>query len=236
MTALLLLIEDDPDLTHLIRLDLQEAGYQVKAAPDGSTGLRLACEHRPQVVVLDLGLPDLDGAEVLRRLRQWSPVPVIVLTALDAVERKVRLLEGGADDYVTKPFQPQELLARVAVQLRSQGLGETFTAGPLELQAQKHRCLCHGQEVRLSPKEFELLLALARSPGRVYTREELSHTLWRGELPTTSNVIDVHLSNLRTKLREVGGYGLIRTLRGMGYALKVPRDSGEAQATARTWP
>jgi two-component system alkaline phosphatase synthesis response regulator PhoP len=216
----ILIIEDDPDITRVVRYELEEAGYRVLASADGVTGLTTARESNPDLVVLDLGLPDLDGAEIARRIRKTSDIPIIILTAMDAVDRKVSLLDAGADDYMTKPFHPEELLARVRVQLRHHQGGETVVLGDLEINAEKRICKYADKEVRLSPREFDLLTFLARQPGRVYTREEIERGVWGEDLPSNSNVVDVHMANIRAKLRDVDGYGVIRTVRGIGYALK----------------
>lgn len=216
----ILIIEDDADISRVVQYELERAGYTVLAAADGVTGLTTARESNPDLVVLDLGLPDLDGAEIARRIRKTSDIPIIILTAMDAVDRKVSLLDAGADDYLTKPFHPEELLARIRVQLRHHQGGETVVLGDLEINAEKRICKYAEREVRLSPREFDLLSFLARQPGRVYTREEIERGVWGEDLPSNSNVVDVHMANIRAKLRDVDGYGVIRTVRGIGYALK----------------
>jgi two-component system, OmpR family, alkaline phosphatase synthesis response regulator PhoP len=216
----ILIIEDDADITKVLRFELEEAGFIVLNATDGVSGLTAAREHAPDLVILDLGLPDLDGAEIARRIRKTSDIPIIILTAMDAISSKVSLLEGGADDYLTKPFEPAELVARVRVQLRKQRGGEAITLGQLEIQTEKRMVRYAGKEVRLSPKEFELLAFLARQPGRVYARDEIERGVWGSNLDENSNVVDVHMANIRSKLRDVDGYGVIRTVRGIGYALK----------------
>ncbi len=220
MEPLILIVEDNQDITKVIKYELEQAGYQVITAGDGVSGLTTARERMPSLVILDLGLPDFDGAEIARRLRKTSAVPIIVLTAMDEVDCKVSLLDAGVDDYLTTPFQLEELVARVRVQLRHRQHGEVISVGQLEIHPQKHLCLFGGHEVRLSPKEFDLLTFLARQPGRVYSREEIEHGVWNGDLPTNSNVVDVHMANMRAKFRGLDGYGLIRTVRGIGYALK----------------
>lgn len=215
----ILIVEDDPDIARLLELDLEGAGYQVSVASSVMTGLIQAREHAPALILLDLGLPDGDGREVLVRLRRSSELPVIVLTARDVVGEKVELLELGADDYVVKPFQIEELLARIAVQLRQQA-DDTVLLGELALHPQQRLLSFRGQELPLSPKEFELIQVLMRQPGKVFSRAELNQDVWGGQLPRESNVIDVHLANLRAKLRDVQAYGLLRTVRGYGYALR----------------
>ncbi len=215
----ILTIEDDPDIAHLLQLDLTDAGYEVLHAGDGMTGLTLARQERPAVVLLDLGLPDFDGAEVLKRLRRTSTVPIIVLTARDTVEEKVRLLGLGADDYVIKPFHPDELIARIQVQLR-QKEGEVLAVGPLTLDPQKRLAYHQDNELLLSPTEFNILEALMQQPGRVVSRKELADTVWQGRLNEGSNVVDVHIANLRGKLRDVDAFRLVRTVRGVGYAIR----------------
>lgn len=184
------------------------------------SGLVRLREAPPDLVILDLGLPDLDGGEVARRIRVGAEVPIIVLTAADSVERKVTLLSGGADDYIVKPFHPAELLARIQVQLRHREGGEQVTIGELEVHLSKRQVFYDGQEVRLSPKEFELLSLLCTRPGKVFSRTEIEEHLWGRSLERDSNVVDVHVANLRSKLRESGAYGYLRTVRGVGYALR----------------
>ncbi len=204
----ILLIEDDPEIAHLLQLELGDAGFEVDWAPGGMSGLVRLREAPPDLVILDLGLPDLDGGEVARRIR------------VGAEERKVTLLSGGADDYIVKPFHPAELLARIQVQLRHREGGEQVTIGELEVHLSKRQVFYGGQEVRLSPKEFELLSLLCSRPGKVFSRVEIEEHLWGRSLERDSNVVDVHVANLRSKLRESGAYGYLRTVRGVGYALR----------------
>jgi len=217
-----LIIEDDPEIAELLRAELGEAGYLVDWAPGGMQGLVKLREDPPHLIVLDLGLPDLDGAEIARRAKQNGDIPIIVLTATDAVERKVQLLLGGADDYLTKPFHPAELLARIQVQLRKSEGGEVRRVGDLEIEVETRRVRVGGREVALSPKEFALLELLSSRPGRVFSRDEITRHIWGKPLETESNVVDVHVANLRAKLRQAGAYGYLRTVRGVGYALRKP--------------
>jgi len=218
----ILIIEDDPEIANLLQAELGEAGYRVDWAPGGMQGLVKLREDPPHLIVLDLGLPDLDGSEIARRAKQHGDVPIIVLTATDAVERKVQLLLGGADDYLTKPFHPAELLARIQVQLRRGEGGEVRRVGDLEIEVETRRVRAGGREVALSPKEFALLELLSSRPGRVFSRDEIARHIWGKPLETESNVVDVHVANLRAKLREAGAYGYLRTVRGVGYALRKP--------------
>ncbi|MGQ9692801.1 MAG: response regulator transcription factor [Thermaceae bacterium] len=219
----ILLIEDDPGIAELLRLELGEAGFSVEWAENGMRGLVQLREKRPDLVILDLGLPDLDGAEVARRIRATSDIPILVLTAQDAVDRKVSLLLEGADDYIVKPFHPKELLARVQVQLRNKEGSEVLSVGGLELYPEKRLVRFEGRAIRLSPKEFDLLHLLLSRPGRVFSRQEIEERLWGRPLERDSNLVDVHVANLRTKLREAGAYGYLRTVRGVGYAIR-PRE------------
>jgi two-component system, OmpR family, copper resistance phosphate regulon response regulator CusR len=215
----ILMIEDDRDIADLLTQDLEDTGYKVSLADSVMHGLLMVRELQPDLILLDLGLPDGDGRQVLTRVRKGSDLPVIVLTARDDIDEKVELLNLGADDYLVKPFHTEELLARIAVQLRQDG-GDMMTLGDLELHASKRLALYKGKELRLSPKEFELLTLLMRQPGRVYSRLELIKEVWSGNLPDGSNVVDVHFANMRSKFRDAEMYGLLRTVRGVGYALR----------------
>ena len=220
MSKHVLIVEDDVDISRLLRLELEDAGYRVSCFDTGMRGLAAIREEHPDLVILDLGLPDLSGAEIARRVRRTDPTPIIILTAADEVATKVTLLNAGADDYLAKPFHVEELLARVGVQLRKHGGGAATKIGDLLIDAVRRQVFWLEDEVRLSPREFELLQYLASQPGRVYSRREIEQSVWGGDLPPTSNVVDVHVANIRGKLREAGGYGVIRTVRGVGYAIK----------------
>ena len=217
-TLHLLIIEDDPDIAELLRRDLNDAGYRVDVATSVTQGLTLTRELSPDLILLDLGLPDGDGRQVLKRVRLGNSVPIIVLTARDQVGEKVELLELGANDYLVKPFVVAELLARIAVQFRRDS-DEVLTLRELEVRIDKRLVTVRGQELQFSPKEFELLALLMRQPGRVYSRTELIKEVWDGKLALESNVVDVHFANIRSKFRGVELYGLLRTVRGYGYSL-----------------
>ncbi len=215
----ILLIEDDTDITRILEADLHDAGYQVTTAATVVQGMIQARESLPELIITDLGLPDGDGRDIVKRLRRGSDVPVIVLTARDRVREKVELLELGANDYMVKPFDVAELLARVAVQLRTSP-STTLTFGELELDPEKRCVRLSGQAVRLPPKEFEILKLLMQKPGRVYSRAEIYHTIWGGPQPEHSNALDVHFANMRAKFRNHEIYNLLRTVRGFGFALR----------------
>lgn len=228
MNKTILLIEDNPDVAAIIRLELETAGFEVLTCFDGVSGLTLARERPPDLVLLDLMLPDMEGAEVARRLRIKSKFPIVVVSAIDKPEQKIALFDAGIDDYITKPFLPQELLARVKARLRHGACGEMVQVGELQLFTQRRSCSFQGQELKLSPREFDLLTLLARRPDVVHSRGEIERSVW-GEEGSTSNVVDVHLANIRSKLRALGGYGVIRTARGVGYAI----NSEHARPAAR---
>lgn len=220
MPPRIVIVEDDGDIARLLRLELSEAGFEVHAFETGMRGLTGIRELHPDLIVLDLGLPDLSGAEIARRVRRHDVTPILILTAADDVATKVELLNAGADDYLVKPFHVEELLARVHVQLRKQRVGAPKEIGDLTLDPIRRQVWWAGSEVRLSPREFGLLMFLAGQPGRVYGRAEIERHVWGEDLPPTSNVVDVHVANIRGKLRDAGGFGVIRTVRGVGYALK----------------
>ncbi|MBB6096822.1 DNA-binding response OmpR family regulator [Deinobacterium chartae] len=224
--ARILVIEDDPDIRRALEHDLALGGFEVILAPSGSLGLLRARETEPQLILLDLTLPDFDGLEVARRLRRFSSVPLIVLSGRDSLEDKLRLLGAGADDYLVKPFHTPELMARIGVQMRRSSGEDTVQVGALRFDVLSRQCTFGGVPVPLSPTEMNILLLLARSPGRVFSRQEIIKVVWPSGLPEGSNVLDVHIANARAKLREIGAFGVLRTIRGLGYALRVPPASG----------
>ena len=220
MAKRILIVEDDLDILRLLKRELEEAGFEVLAYDSGMRGLTAVREEEPDLVILDLGLPDISGQEIARRVRRTGDTPILILTAADEVGTKVEMLNAGADDYLAKPFHVQELLARINVQLRKRTLGAAQKIGDMTIDPVRRQVLWGEEEVRLSPREYELLAYLAGQPGRVYSRKEIETNVWGEDLPPSSNVVDVHIANIRGKLREVGGYGVIRTVRGVGYALK----------------
>ena len=216
----ILIVEDDLDILRLLTRELEDAGFEVMAFDSGIRGLSAVRESEPDLVILDLGLPDLTGQEIARRVRHTGDTPIIILTAADEVGTKVEMLNAGADDYLAKPFHVEELLARVNVQLRKRTLGSAQKIGELTIDPVRRQVFWAEDEIRFSPREYELITYLAGQPGRVYSRKEIENNVWGEDLPPSSNVVDVHIANIRGKLRDAGGYGVIRTIRGVGYALK----------------
>ena len=222
MGKTILVIDDEPDLLELVRVNLDQAGYVVETAADSREAFAALRRNRPDLVVLDLLLPDVSGTDLCRQLRAdpgFADLPIIMLTAkADEMDRVVGF-ELGADDYVTKPFSPRELTLRVNAVLRRQN-AKTKASNPLEksdlrLDPDRHRCHVAGEEVILTAKEFALLRCLMSRPGRVLTRDVLLEEVWGADIAVTSRTIDTHLKRLREKLGRAGG--LIETVRGVGY-------------------
>ncbi len=219
-SGLVVVVEDDPAVSSLLRLYLSRDGFGVETYADGSVALQAIGAHRPVAVVLDIGLPGMDGIEVCRRLRaRGDRTPILFVTARDDEVDRVLGLELGADDYVTKPFSPRELVARVrAVLRRSQPHDEAadrFGLGDVEIDVAQRRVWDAGREVALTATEFDLLSHLLRNPGRVWQRDELLGTVWGYSSVAGSRTVDVHVSQLRAK---IGPTCPIRTVRGVGYA------------------
>ena len=215
----MLVIEDERNIADLLKLYLAREGFGVMIVGDGEAGLEAVRHNRPVAVLLDVGLPGIDGTEVCRRLRaedDWTPV--LFCTARDDEIDRVLGLELGADDYITKPFSPREVVARLkAVVRRSQGVAtkEDLTLGNVVLDREAHRCLVAGAEVPLTATEFDLMAHLMAHPGRVYSREQLLSDVWGYSSVVTTRTVDVHVAQLRAKL---GNPDLIRTVRGVGYS------------------
>lgn len=221
MNELVLLVEDDPSIREVVALGLREAGYRVGTASDGRQGLVRFRKERPEAVVLDVMLPELDGLEVCKAIRAESAVPVIMLTARTDTIDVVVGLEAGADDYVTKPFEMPELIARLRAALRrAQHLGasEVLNLGPLRIDVPAHVVERLGREVDLTPTEFRLLVELARRPEQVFTREMLLERVWGYDYLGDSRLVDVAIQRLRAKIEEdTSRPRLIHTVRGVGY-------------------
>ena len=214
----ILIVEDEPGIAPFIAKGLKAAGYASMTVETAREGYDLAMTGDFDLVVLDLGLPDGDGFTVLRRLRESrNQIPVIILTARSSVTDRVAGLEGGADDYMAKPFSFEELLARIRLRLRADTAGETtvLSHGAVSLDLRTRRANSGGKDVELSAREFGLLEAFLRSPGQVLSREQLLSRVWGYDFDPGSNVVDVYVRYLRTKL----GAEHIETVRGMGYRL-----------------
>jgi DNA-binding response OmpR family regulator len=222
--GLVLVVEDEPAIAELQRLYLSREGFGVHVARDGAEGLAAARRLKPVAVVLDVGLPTLDGTEVCKALRDEGDwVPVLFVTARDEEVDRVLGLELGADDYLTKPFSPRELVSRVrAVLRRTQGqvAQPALVLGPVRVDVETREVTLDGRTVAMTATEFDLLAALMRKPGRVLTREQLLSQVWGYEAAAGTRTVDVHVGQVRQKLGAAGD--LIRTVRGVGYATAKP--------------
>jgi DNA-binding response OmpR family regulator len=215
-----LVVDDEPNIADLIELYLDREGFRVVKVATGEGGVRAVAEHRPRLVVLDVGLPDIDGLEVCRRLRQTSTIPVIFLTARDGEVDRVLGLELGADDYVTKPFSPPELVARVKAVLRRTdqvGGAEIVQAGTATIDLGRREVRVRGEAVAFTTKEFELLQFLAERPGLALSRQQILDGVWGYDWYGDARTVDVHVAQVRKKL---DGAVRIDTVRGVGYRLE----------------
>ena len=222
--ARVLVVEDDVEIAGALRRSLALEGYDVELAGDGVEALSEADTFEPDAVVLDLGLPKLDGVEVCRRLREQGDVPILVLTARDAVESRVEGLDSGADDYLVKPFERPELLARVRALLRRRPPRGTasLVVGDLRLNVDRHEARRAGRLLDLTSREFELLEHLMRNERLVISRESLLEDVWGYAPFSETNTVDVFVSNLRRKLEAGGEARMLHTVRGAGYVLRSP--------------
>jgi two-component system KDP operon response regulator KdpE len=216
-----LVIDDDPQLLRALRITLRAAGHDVATAPDGRSALRQAAAEHPDVIVLDLGLPDLDGTEVLAGLRPWYTGPVLVLSARADSQDKVRALDAGADDYVTKPFDMSELLARLRAALRrgpSEPADRVVTTDHFTVDLVDRQVTVNGAPVRLTPTEWGLLETLARRPGKLISQRQLLQSVWGPSYEKETNYLRVYLAQLRRKLEPDPAHPrYLRTEPGMGY-------------------
>ena len=220
----ILIVEDEVKIARFVTLELEHEGYEVKAAHDGRTGLGLCESWQPDLMILDLMLPELSGIEVCRRLRQTSDVPIIMLTAKDDVSDKVMGLDMGADDYITKPFAIEELLARIRAALRKRPAAPAdaplLTCGSLVMDVERHTVEVDGRGVELTRREFDLLHYLLENKGKVISRESLLDNVWGFDFVGETNAVDVYIRFLRSKIDEQFGVKLIHTVRGVGYVIR----------------
>ncbi|WP_285765634.1 response regulator transcription factor [Peribacillus sp. SI8-4] len=237
MSKKILVVDDEQSIVTLLQYNLEQAGYTVITALDGEEGLQAAVDVRPDLVVLDLMLPKMDGLEVCKQLRQQKiNTPILMLTAKDDEFDKVLGLELGADDYLTKPFSPREVVARIKAILRRAQLQTNgsdagqdqedglLKLGELKVFPDRYEAFFDEQQLELTPKEFELLLYLAKNKGRVLTRDQLLSAVWNYDFAGDSRIVDVHISHLREKIENDTKKPLyIKTIRGLGYKLEEPK-------------
>ena len=223
----ILLVEDEEKLARVVELELRYEGYEVEKAFDGREGLEKALSGGFDLILLDIMLPSMSGMEVLRRLRRESQVPVIMVTARDTVVDKVSGLDSGADDYITKPFEIEELLARIRAALRKRPVRQeeaVLTAGPLAMDPERHEVTVKGTPVELTRREFDLLRYLLENKEKVISRESLLDNVWGFDFVGETNSVDVYIRFLRAKIDEAFGIKLIHTVRGVGYVIREEND------------
>ncbi len=236
MAQKILLIEDEDGIIHLINLYLKNEGFTVVIAKDGADGLALHAREQPDLVILDIMLPAIDGFEVCKRIRAWSRTPILMLTARSSEEDRITGLDLGADDYLVKPFSPRELVSRVRAILRRTGPSDAPAPANEQTQAAKNEVLrfpgltidlparrveVNGVEIALTPTEFDLLALLAKSPDRVFTREILMNKVWGYDYLGDGHTIDVHMSALRKKIELEPGQRYIKTVWRVGYRFEI---------------
>lgn len=210
MQTLILIVDDEKSIRNFLQVSLETQGYKCIDADSGSSALMLAVSHNPDILILDLGLPDMDGVDVIKKLRTMTNIPIIIVSARGRDREKVEALDAGADDYLTKPFSVSELLARIRVILRHKSLPETsddldktpFKLGDLILDEDKHRVWLNDEEIRLTPNEYKVLALLAKYHGKVLTHKFIIENVWSGMIPGDTQSLRVCMGNLRRKLRE----------------------------------
>ncbi len=222
----ILIVEDDSNIAQLLQLYLEKEGFETATAPDGGKGVELFRSFQPELVLLDIMLPVLDGWGVLRKIREESKTPVIMLTAKGETDDRVNGLENGADDYIVKPFEMKEVLARIHAVLRRSGVAETanpkkLTFDKLTINMESYELLVDGKRVDTPPKEMELLFHLASSPNRVFTRNQLLDEVWGFDYFGDSRTVDVHIKRLREKLEGVSDKWSLKTVWGVGYKFEL---------------
>jgi len=226
-TGRILIVEDEAQIRKFLRISLEAHGYEILESRLGLPGLELCRTDKPELVILDLGLPDIDGQLFLQRLREWSQVPVIVLSVRSREEEKVQALDGGANDYMTKPFGIQELIARIRVHLRNtksvQGEATEFDLAGLHLDLPQRAVAIDGQPVHLSRKEYDLLHLLISRPGQIFTHQQILHHVWSPDHENETHYLRVLIGQLRAKLGDNPSHPrYIVTVQGVGYRLAIP--------------
>jgi two-component system KDP operon response regulator KdpE len=227
LTPVVVVIEDDPQIRRFLRTGLNAHGFEIHEAETGKAGLTLAATRKPDLIILDLGLPDMDGVDVIKKLREWTSRPVLILSARNMEADKVAALDAGADDYLTKPFGLDELLARLRVALRhatQPGLVDAtnvFTSGNLKVDLAQRRVCCNGEEVHLTPIEYRLLTALIKHAGKVLTHRQLLTEVWGPSYVEHSHYLRIYMGGLRHKLEaDPARPKLLLTEPGVGYRLE----------------
>ncbi len=233
--AKILIIEDDPVINKTLEYNLKRAGYSVITAGDGMSGLKSARDDKPDLILLDLMLPELDGFQLCKEVRSVNPmIPILMLTALEDESDMIKGLNLGADDYITKPFSMAELIARIKANLRKvQAVDvkkgrEKIEIGDLSIEPDNYTVRVKGVEIRLRPKEFELLRLMAAHPGTLFNRKELAERVW-GYGFSASRTIDVHIKRIRDRIESASDYSYIKTVHGVGYRFQVEEKNGEAR-------
>lgn len=245
MPQKILIIEDEEGIIHLLNLYLRDAGFEVVVARDGADGLALHAREHPDLAILDIMLPALDGFEVCRRIRSWSNTPILMLTARGDEDDRIQGLEQGADDYLVKPFSPRELVSRVrAILRRINGSNAAASSSPggksererstlsfpdLSVDVLSRRVEVKSTEVMVTPTEFDILALMAQAPGRVFTREVLMNKIWGYDYYGDGHIIDVHISALRKKIEATSSYRYIKTVWRVGYKFEVATRSEQAR-------
>ena len=229
--AKILIIDDEPQIRRLLKVSLTAHGYNISEAPNGQTGIEAAALIKPDLIVLDLGLPDLDGKAVIREIRDWSSVPILILTVRDQETEKIDALDAGADDYVTKPFSMGELLARLRVGLRRSFVSDhdpVIICGDLTIDVIHRQVLRRGQEIKLTPTEYDLLKNMATHIGRVLTHRQLLSTVWGKAYQNDTQYLRVYMGQLRRKIEDNPSQPrFILTEPGVGYRLMYPADEND---------
>ena len=226
MARKVLIVEDDSNIAELLHLYLEKEGFETQVAPDGGKGVELFRSFHPDLVLLDIMLPVMDGWSVLKKIRESDKTPVIMLTAKGELSDKVQGLEGGADDYITKPFEMKEVLARIHAVLRrfdgeEKGEEKKLSFDKLTINMDSYELIVDGKRVDTPPKELELLFHLASSPNRVFTRNKLLDEVWGFDYFGDSRTVDVHIKRLREKLEGVSDQWSLKTVWGVGYKFEV---------------